>query len=433
MTSFTRTILALVSSCVIEVMYQLALIAIRMTGASSGPLSRQILGRTNGPDSVEAIQKGDGPAGDILFFCSSAGEFEQARPVMDLARSQFGLEPMVLFLSRSGLDYIRARGETVRAALAPPDTIWRWRNFDARHRIKASVVIRHEWWPAFLNVFSRRGPVLLIDAVLPAGSPESHLRNLGRGYLARNFSKVCTVDAATSDFFATRFHVDPGVILATGDTKYDRVADRASAIRISEDLRAHVMEFARGRHILVCGSVYEPDLDLITAAWRGERGLHESWAVIVAPHHIDPGTTTGLRQKIDQAGCDFLMVARMGVLAELYSLADAAWIGGACHNKVHNVLEPASHGVDLACGMKFKNSAEAVELHRAGLLRAMEDPDSMASWLRSIETKGNHGEAGPVTPEPWNTSPKDFVRSRTGAAKAICAVIGQSLRETEGN
>ena len=418
-----RPFLALVSSCAVELLYQMATVATRLPGMSRGPLARQIRGRTDGPDSARAIQAISGGAGDILFFCSSAGEFEQARPVMDLAQSRLGLHPMVLFLSRSGLDYVRARGEKVRAALAPPDTVWRWRQFDARHRIKAAVVIRHEWWPAFLNVFSSRVPVLLIDAVRPAGSPESRLKNLGRGYLARNFSRVCTVDSATSDFFTTRFGVDPALVRATGDTKYDRVADRAASTRISEDLLAEVKGFSNGRNILVCGSIYDADLELITAAWGKDPGLNRNWAVIAAPHHVDPGTTNRLNQQVRQAGCDFLLVPRMGVLAELYSLADAAWIGGACHNKVHNVLEPASHGIELACGMKFKNSAEAVELHRTGLLRAVEKPDDLIEWLRTNAREGSPG--------PGHDSPAQFVMSRTGAAKEICAVIAQSLRETE--
>jgi len=418
-----RTFLAFVSSCAVELLYQTALIATRLPGMSGGTLSRQIRGRSNGPDSARSILTSEKTAGDILFFCSSAGEFEQARPVMDLVTSRLGLDPMVLFLSRSGLDYIRARGEKVRAALAPPDAIWRWRRFDARHRIRGAVVIRHEWWPAFLNVFSGRVPVLLIDAVIPAGSPESTARNVGRGYLARNFSKVCTVDSATSEFFTTRFGVDPTLIRATGDTKYDRVADRAARTRISDELRAEVTGFAAGRNILVCGSIYDADLGLITTAWRKDPRLNETWAVIAAPHHVDQETTNSLRQQIQRAGCDFLLVPRMGALAELYSLADAAWIGGACHNKVHNVLEPASHGVKLACGMKFKNSAEAVEMHRTGLLRAVEDPDDLIGWLRA--------SVGADSPEPGHASPADFVRSRTGAAQEICAVIAQSLRETE--
>ncbi|NDE14159.1 hypothetical protein EBZ80_04430 [bacterium] len=73
--------------------------------------------------------------------------------------------------------------------------------------------------------------------------------------------------------------------------------------------------------------------------------------------------------------------------------------------------------------MKFKNSAEAVEMHRTGLLRAVEAPDDLIGWLRASARADSR--------EPGQASPADFVRSRTGAAREICAVIAQSLRETE--
>lgn len=417
---------AFLSSCIIELLFQvIALLAI-VPGFSMGTLARQIRGRTKGIDSIDCI-KPSSPScrGDLLFFCSSAGEFEQARPIIDRLSGRLDLEPIILFLSRSGLDYIRARGEDIRAALAPPDTQWRWRHFDSRHRIRGAVVVRHEWWPSFLNVFGKNRPLFLIAAGRPAGSPESRIRNLGRGYLARHFTKICAVDEGSADFFSKNFHIDPAQIVATGDTKHDRAMDRARSTRISDPLQAKVQKFAGGRKILVAGSIYTADIELLTSAWRTHPELQESWVVVAVPHHTNESTARGLQARINQAGCDFLLLSQMGILAELYSLADAAWVGGACHNKVHNVLEPASHGTSLACGMKFQNSPEAVQMAGEGILRAIDTPDQLAGWLIAASTRVTGQVQSSASPS------RLFVMARTGATEKICALLERCLAAPE--
>ncbi len=112
---------AFLSSCVVEFLFQVMSLLTLVPGLSTGTLARHIHGRSKGQDSIDCIQP-SGPScrGDLVFFCSSAGEFEQARPIIDRLSGRFDLEPIILFLSRSGLEYIKARGENLRAALAPP-------------------------------------------------------------------------------------------------------------------------------------------------------------------------------------------------------------------------------------------------------------------------------------------------------------------------
>ncbi len=433
-TRVARKFAALGSSLLIEIIFQAMAMTLKMTMAmamiilgrlpafATNSLARQITGRTHGADSIEGLPRCRPESrGDLLFFCSSAGEFEQARPVIDRLSESLGLEPMILFLSRSGLEYIRARGEKIRAALAPPDTLWRWRRFDSRHKICASVVIRHEWWPSFLNIFGGNRPMLLIDAGRPAGSPNSKLKNLGRGYLARQFTQICTVDEASRTFFTKHFAIDPAKIMATGDTKYDRVMDRAVKTVVGDDLRRQISTFAKGRKILVAGSIYAADIALLMKSWRDHPELATSWAIVAVPHYPDQATAQSLLKQIGGAGCDLLIVSRMGVLAELYSLADAAWVGGACHNKIHNSLEPAAHGVNLGSGMKFSNSPEAVQMHREGVLHALAGADSVAQWLKTLEL--------PAASPPGERPPASlaFVTARTGAAQKICDLLEAKL------
>ena len=79
-----------------------------------------------------------------------------------------------------------------------------------------------------------------------------------------------------------------------------------------------------------------------------------------------------------------LIVDKMGILAELYGSADAAYVGGALHHQVHNVLEPASYGLPLAFGPRYHNQREAQSLVEKGLAKVISDPDGLRDWLRGL-------------------------------------------------
>jgi 3-deoxy-D-manno-octulosonic-acid transferase len=195
---------------------------------------RQFDGRGRGDSSSAWEIAAETGEGTILFFCSSAGEYEQALPIVqrlpvEIAGRQRGFSTLFLFLSQSGLDFFRARGEKGRAGLAPVDTLWNWRALQRQHRIAISIVIRHEWWPAFLHVMGKTGPLILVDATVPASDPESAWKNAARGYLARKFTMIFTVDEPSRSFFIEKYGIAPEKVKATGDTKFDRALDRAQA------------------------------------------------------------------------------------------------------------------------------------------------------------------------------------------------------------
>jgi 3-deoxy-D-manno-octulosonic-acid transferase len=62
-----------------------------------------------------------------------------------------------------------------------------------------------------------------------------------------------------------------------------------------------------------------------------------------------------------------VLVDRVGVLAELYAAADAAFVGGGFHAAgLHSVLEPAAFGVPVCFGPRHANSRDAGLLAAAG-------------------------------------------------------------------
>jgi 3-deoxy-D-manno-octulosonic-acid transferase len=66
-----------------------------------------------------------------------------------------------------------------------------------------------------------------------------------------------------------------------------------------------------------------------------------------------------------------VLVDRVGVLADLYALADAAYVGGGFgHRGLHSIIEPAALGVPVLFGPQHGNAREADELaaHGGGVI-----------------------------------------------------------------
>jgi 3-deoxy-D-manno-octulosonic-acid transferase len=81
---------------------------------------------------------------------------------------------------------------------------------------------------------------------------------------------------------------------------------------------------------------------------------------------------------------DIIVINTMGILAELYALGDCAFIGGALHYQVHNVLEPLAHDIPIAHGNLYRNSHEAITLVKNGIAKIITTPQQMLAWFLRV-------------------------------------------------
>jgi 3-deoxy-D-manno-octulosonic-acid transferase len=80
-----------------------------------------------------------------------------------------------------------------------------------------------------------------------------------------------------------------------------------------------------------------------------------------------------------------LFIAEMGLLAELYSVADWVYVGGGFGKGVHNTMEPAIYGVPIAIGPKGQNGfSEIEELKKQKQLTVVRDSVMLDFWLQNI-------------------------------------------------
>jgi 3-deoxy-D-manno-octulosonic-acid transferase len=126
----------------------------------------------------------------------------------------------------------------------------------------------------------------------------------------------------------------------------------------------------------------------------------------------------------DAARSEIVLVDRVGVLGELYALADVAYVGGGFHGAgLHSVLEPAAFGVPVLFGPRHDQSRDAKLLlgRRAAATgkSAAELTDHLIGWLNGSDRAREAGRRA-----------REAVSDGLGAADRSVALIEELLGRT---
>src|SRR3989449_4752481 len=99
-----------------------------------------------------------------------------------------------------------------------------------------------------------------------------------------------------------------------------------------------------------------------------------------------------------------IVVDRVGILADLYALADAAFVGGGYHRAgLHSVLEPAVFSVPVIVGPHWHGSRDAqllIEQGGAVALPADGRHPLHSQWLVWVHAPVGRPQAGAVGKKP---------------------------------
>ncbi len=336
----------------------------------------------------------------LLVLCSSAGEYEQAKPIIGRFQDRGDTAVFILFFSNSGIKFARSQGESVPFALVNSDRPSYWREVCAELRPDAFLSVRYELWPGMMKVLPESAPVYLIDGVESPDLKKSYLAKKLRAYLLKNLRKIFVVSESDKLFFESVLKVPGENLELAGDTKYDRVLERIGhrqekLSRLSQELGS----FLNGRRVIVLGSAWPKDVEAFASILPALKLLDPELAVIIAPHDLSEANVSQIMaslktwsiQRVSQEGyalikarLDILIVDVLGDLPELYGCADLAWVGGAMHYRVHNVLEPACRGLYVCFGPRYETSQEARVLVHAGLAKVIHTGSDFIEWYKTL-------------------------------------------------
>jgi 3-deoxy-D-manno-octulosonic-acid transferase len=375
----------------------------------------------------EKLQDGSGakprPQPCIWVHVASVGELEQAIPPLRELVTSLQARVFLTYFSVSTEPFIKNVPGLLAAAPFPLD-------FRNNHRFLISTLgvshlflVRYDLWPALL--FTARS--LGVHTHLLAATYRSARRdpipwiwNRFRRAMLAQFETIFAVNEEDVRHFSQL--AIPSTIVLAGDPKWARARHRAQTLAqagLSKELRKITDELPQARanrKVLVLGSPHAEEHDLMVEVLAHR---HRSLLLFYVPHDIAPQKVEKLQAQLTKlnhptvtmsqllsdestigiqlASSTVILFDRMGFLAELYSIADLAIVGGGFDGQIHNTLEPVAHPVATIFGANVRRAPEAQVLIEENAALGFLNPKDMVYFLMEY--------LEPVVPRPNASRP----------------------------
>ncbi len=363
----------------------------------------------------------------IWFHAASMGEFEQAKPIIEMFKKQNSeFLIYVSFFSPSGYNNQKNYPYADYIFYLPIDKKSNARKFIELLKPDIAVFIRYEIWFNYLNILNKNKiPIYLINAT----TPQSRKLDFYYSRCLSLFTKIFTMNPNEAEYFKTI--VTDRSVYPMWDTRFDRINSNVEENRLKPLFNK---ELFGDRLVFACGSTWAPDEDIIISAVNRinlSQKHHNSIALIIVPHEPTKEHIAELKLKLDDYillselennqtnNIDLFMqknpviiVDSIGKLLRIYANANISYIGGAFGAGVHSVTEPAGYGVPVAVGTKYHNSPDAIELEKITVLKSVKSADELYNWLiRLIEN--------PELIAYISQKAENYVKSRCGNSEII--------------
>lgn len=367
----------------------------------------------------------------IWFHSSSMGEFEQAKPIIQLIKAQNKVNIIVTFFSPSGyrnsLNYPFADIISYMP-FDKPNLVKKFLNFV---KPDIAVFMRYDIWPNYIwQLSARKIPSFIVDATMRKNSKRKlPVSKSFHKSLYKHITKILCV--SEEDLLSFKdFNIIEDQLNAVGDTRFDRVYQKSLDAKTR---KLFVDNFFEGKKVFVLGSSWESDEDVMLPALLKLLKYDKELLVIIVPHeptllHLEKIENT-LHKRTKFIRFSFLnnfiderviVIDSIGILLTLYYYADAAYVGGSFKQGIHNVLEPSVYGIPVIYGPKIENSREAQVLSELGSGIVINNRKDAYRILRKIFIDEEYRKK-------LGSAAQEYVISNVGATQKILSELNTYL------
>lgn len=305
-----------------------------------------------------------------FWIHAASGEIEYARPVIRQLKEKFPAIPIVVtYSSPSAKNIISQMKEISTSCILPWDFPNSCQAFLKKLNPLCGLIARTDVWPE-INFQARQNniPLLLFSATFASNSSRLNFFSQHLTHFCLSQLKHIFVVSEADRKNLLDLNLDTPIEIVP-DTRFEQIFHRLQNPRITKTKTF----FSREQPILVCGSTWPEDEKVLLPALASAK----NWKFIFAPHEIDEAHLQDLEarlqnlklsserySKIDSWKSDVLIVDQIGILAEIYTWANAAFVGGSFRKQVHSVMEPLAAGVPVLVGPLHLNSREALNFQK---------------------------------------------------------------------
>jgi 3-deoxy-D-manno-octulosonic-acid transferase len=354
----------------------------------------------------------------IWVHCASLGEFEQGRPLIEEMSKQFPEYRVVLtFFSPSGYEIRKNYALADIVMYLPVDTQRNAKRFLRLVQPEKAFFIKYEYWHFYIDELKKRKiPLFIVSAIFRENQHFFKNSYWGKWYrqMLLKTDHFFVQNEKSAQLLQT---IGLNNYTVSGDTRFDRVA----AIAKSAKEIPVVEKFKNNQPLLIAGSTWKPDEELLASFINN----HPNLKVVFAPHEVTEANMNRLEQLLKTSHIRFsradeneihqfqvLIIDSVGLLSSLYRYGNMAYIGGGFGVGIHNILEAATFGLPVFFGPNFKKFKEAVDLKNLGGAYPIQNFHQLESILNEFLADNSRlAEASTVC--------KNYVEKNVGATNLI--------------
>jgi len=298
---------------------------------------------------------------------ASLGEFEQGRPIIERLKKEYPENKILItFFSPSGYEVKKNTNLADVVCYLPIDTLKNARRFMSQVSPKLAIFIKYEIWPNFLKeLHDSEVPAILVSAIFK--KTQVYFKPYGNFMrkALNAFGHIFVQDEKSEELLKS---IELKNVTITGDTRFDRVSQI-----LERDNRNEIIHFFKQDKIcFVAGSTWPEDEKILVESINTKK-RQIKW--IIAPHNIKVDHIEKLKKSITKKTAlyselsptqieiyDVIIVDNIGLLTEIYSYADLAYVGGGFSTGLHNTLEPAVFGIPVIIGPNYRGFKEAEDM-----------------------------------------------------------------------
>jgi 3-deoxy-D-manno-octulosonic-acid transferase len=355
----------------------------------------------------------------IWIHCSSLGEFEQGRPLIESWKEKYPQYKIVLsFFSPSGYEVRKDYALADYVFYLPMDGKKNAKQFIALINPSLAVFVKYEFWYYYLDELKKSNiPTLLVSAAFRPG--QAFFKWYGSFFrkMLKCFSRIFTQDEQSKTLLKG---IEIENVSISGDTRYDRVMSIAAnrkPIQAAE-------EFKGNCKIVIAGSTWPGDEKILKTCLKD---LPADWKMIIAPHEIDDAHISSIQTLFDNDVILYsefqnkengltkkiLIIDNIGLLSALFAYGDIAYIGGGFQKGgIHNILEPAAFGLPVIFGPVYQKFVEANKLVSLNYAFAVSNEEECKKVLNKLIADTSYRNN-------INNSLTKYMQENTGATQAI--------------
>ncbi len=335
---------------------------------------------------LERIQSEVSPnAGNIIWVhCSSVGEFEQARPIIEWIKiNRPDYKILITFFSPSGYELRKNYDKADWVYYMPMDTLKNAKRFIAAVKPVKAIFIKYEFWYNYLRTLKSNGiETYIVSAIFRPSQMFFKWYGFFFKKMLYCFTKLYVQDKASAELL--QGIGISGNVVVSGDTRFDRVDAIANK---SKDLPL-VKSFAEEAFTIVAGSTWYPDECMLADVLKN----FSKAKLVLVPHeiheaHIEKSAEVFSSYKIIRytqvekcladgepvekveeslKEANVFVIDTMGMLSAIYKYGQCAYIGGGFGVGIHNILEAATYGIPVMFGPNYRKFKEARDLIKLG-------------------------------------------------------------------